>query len=175
MGRIPPALRPLRRFIGTPRVAKHRLFVWLPRGTLPDSQVIVVARDDDFAFGVLHSRPHEVWSLRMDSFLGVGNDPRYTPSTTFETFPFPRPVADARGAVSAASRALAEARDRALAGGDTLTKLYNRRPAWLARLHEDLDRAVHAAYGWPHPLPDEEVLKRLLALNLERAARSHGP
>lgn len=32
---------------------------------------------------------HEVWSLRLGTWLGVGNDPRYTPSTTFETFPFP--------------------------------------------------------------------------------------
>lgn len=48
-----------------------------------------------------------------------------------------------------------------------MTALYNRCPAWLARLHEDLDRAVHAAYGWPHPLPDDKILERLL--NLERA------
>jgi type II restriction/modification system DNA methylase subunit YeeA len=54
-----------------------------------DSATVAIARDDDTTFGILHSRFHELWSLRMGTFLGVGNDPRYTPSTTFETFPFP--------------------------------------------------------------------------------------
>jgi hypothetical protein len=83
------AIRGLQRFIASPRVAKHRLFVWLPAGTNPDSQVVVVARDDDYFFGVLHSRPHELWSLRLGTSLE--DRPRYTPTTTFETFPFPWP------------------------------------------------------------------------------------
>jgi len=79
----------LDRFIATPSVAKHRLFRWYPVSILPDQQIIAIARDDDTTFGILHSRFHELWSLRMGTWLGVGNDPRYTPSTTFETFPFP--------------------------------------------------------------------------------------
>ena len=51
--------------------------------------LIAVARADDATFGILHSRFHELWSLRMGTWLGVGNDPRYTPTTCFETFPFP--------------------------------------------------------------------------------------
>ncbi|MCY4615565.1 MAG: hypothetical protein OXC71_04125 [Chloroflexi bacterium] len=56
----------------------------------------------------------------------------------------------------------------------TLTNLYNARPAWLANLHRDLNAAVFAAYGWeeagePDELGEEELLGRLLALNLERA------
>ena len=84
-------------------VAKHRLFVWLHPSVLPENLVIVIARDDDTTFGILHSRFHEIWSLRMGTFLGVGNDSRYTPSTTFETFPFPNgltpniPAADYAG------------------------------------------------------------------------------
>ena len=78
------------RYIATPRVAKHRLFKWLDKSVLPDSALIVITRDDDTSFGILHSKFHELWSLRMCTFLGVGNDPRYTPSTTFETFPFPK-------------------------------------------------------------------------------------
>ena len=54
-----------------------------------DNHLIAIARDDDTTFGVLHSRFHEAWSLRLCTWLGVGNDPRYTPTTTFETFPFP--------------------------------------------------------------------------------------
>lgn len=83
------AVAPLRRQLITPRVSKHRLFVWRPSAVVPDSATVSIARDDDTSFGILHSRFHELWSLRMGTFLGVGNDPRYTPTTTFETFPFP--------------------------------------------------------------------------------------
>ena len=56
----------------------------------------------------------------------------------------------------------------------TLTKLYNQRPAWLDAAHKTLDAAAAAAYGWADysaDMPDEEILKRLLALNLERAVK----
>jgi type II restriction/modification system DNA methylase subunit YeeA len=86
-------LKGLKRFIVTPTVAKYRLFVWLDAAVCPDHQLIVIARDDDVAFGILHSRFHECWSLRMGTWLGVGNDPRYTPTSTFETFPFPEGLA----------------------------------------------------------------------------------
>jgi hypothetical protein len=45
-------------------------------------------------------------------------------------------------------------------------------PTWLANVHAALDRAVFAAYGWSSDLADEEVLKNLLVLNLERSARA---
>ena len=83
------ALDGLPRFIATPTVAKHRLFVWLDARICPDHQLIVIARDDDTTFGILHSRFHEAWSLRLGTWLGKGNDPRYTPTTTFERFAFP--------------------------------------------------------------------------------------
>jgi len=51
-----------------------------------------------------------------------------------------------------------------------LTNLYNERPAWLALAHQKLDAAVAAAYGWPADVSEEQILERLLALNLERAA-----
>ncbi len=117
------ALQGKSRCIVTPRVAKHRLFIWLDTRILPDSATIVIARDDDVTFGILHSRFHEAWSLRLGTWLGKGNDPRYTPTTTFETFPFPDglspdiPVADyaddPRAVVIAeAVRRLVELRDR---------------------------------------------------------------
>ena len=81
------ALDNLTRFIATPTVAKHRLFAWLDAGICPDHQLIVIARDDDVTFGILHSRFHEAWSLRLGTSLE--DRPRYTPTTTFETFPFP--------------------------------------------------------------------------------------
>ncbi len=111
------ALRECERFICTARVSKHRVFVWLGVEVLPDSATVAIARDDDYFFGVLHSRLHEVWSLRMGTWLGKGNDPRYTPTTTFETFPFPWPPGQedksrlAHAAISAAAKQLHEERD----------------------------------------------------------------
>ena len=104
------------RYICTPRVAKHRVFVWLDIDVLPDSATVAIARDDDYFFGVLHSKLHEIWSLHMGTWLGKGNDPRYTPTTTFETFPFPwSPGAEdtthpAHAAISAAAKQLHEER-----------------------------------------------------------------
>lgn len=81
------ALTNLKRFIATPEVSKYRVFVWLDRRIKPDKNLTVVTRDDDTTFGILHSRFHETWSLRLGSSLE--DRPRYTPTTTFETFPFP--------------------------------------------------------------------------------------
>jgi type II restriction/modification system DNA methylase subunit YeeA len=75
------------RALATARVAKYRLFVWLPPGVVVDGQLVVTARADDTTFGILHSRFHELWSLRMGTSLE--DRPRYTPTTCFETFPFP--------------------------------------------------------------------------------------
>ena len=115
------ALDGLARFIVTPTVSKHRLFVWLDVGVCPDHQLIVIARGDDTTFGILHSRFHEMWSLRLGTSLE--DRPRYTPTTTFETFPFPDGLSpdipathyanDPRaGPIAEASRRLVELRDR---------------------------------------------------------------
>ncbi len=77
------------RYIATPRVAKHRLFVWLSSAVLPDSRLYIIANDSDTIFGILHSRIHELWSLKTCSWHGVGNDPTYNAASCFETFPFP--------------------------------------------------------------------------------------
>ncbi len=117
------ALHGLARYIVTPCVSKYRLFAWLDSRICPDHALIAVARDDDTTFGILHSRFHEVWSLRMGTWLGKGNDPRYTPTTTFETFPFPEglgpdvPASDYLNdpraqAIASAARRLVELRDR---------------------------------------------------------------
>jgi type II restriction/modification system DNA methylase subunit YeeA len=79
----------LPRVVVTPRVAKHRLFVWMHPRVYVDDATALFARADDTSFGVLHSRCHELWSLRTCTWMGKGNDPRYTPTTCFETFPFP--------------------------------------------------------------------------------------
>jgi hypothetical protein len=169
------------RFIATPRVAKHRFFVWLAAGTVPDSRVFAFARSDDYVFGVLQSRAHEVWALATSSRHGVGNDPTYNNTTCFETFPFPQPNAKQKATVAAAAKELNELREKWLNPegliGDkelakrTLTNLYNERPTWLRNAHAALDAAVFSAYGWPEASgepTDTEIIARLLELNSTR-------
>ncbi len=124
----------------------------------------------------------------MGTWLGKGNDLRYTPTTCFETFPLPWPPGknawrDPRlHAIAHAANDLNDLRDAWLNPPDatpvelkkrTLTNLYNQRLAWLTRAHAALDRAVGAASDWDDPDPaavsDEEILSRLLALNQARA------
>jgi type II restriction/modification system DNA methylase subunit YeeA len=184
--RIREMLKSLNRYIGTPRLTKHRLFVYLNANILPDGQLIVFARDDDYFFGILHSKVHELWARGQGTQLREAESGfRYTPTSTFETFPFPWPpgkelIGDKLvGAIAQAARELIQKRDNWLnpPGADeaelkkrTLTNLYNQRPEWLDMAHKKLDKAVLEAYGWPLDLTDDQILERLLALNLERAA-----
>jgi type II restriction/modification system DNA methylase subunit YeeA len=174
------------RYLATSVVSKHRVFVWLDNTVLVDHQIVVFAFRDDYYLGVLQSSVHEIWTRRLatqvrDSESGC----RYTPQSTFETFPFPWPPGSEPNksplvkAIAEAARELVEKRNAWLKPSDataadlkkrTLTNLYNARPAWLTEEHRKLDRAVFAAYGWPSTLTDAELLERLLKLNRERAA-----
>ena len=207
-------------YVASPAVSKHRLFVWIPDFVLVDHACLVYANTSVSFFGVLHSRLHEVWALRLGTRLETR--PRYTPTTCFETFPLPYPTAAQEAAIGAAAKELDDmrrgwlnpvewtreevlefpgsvdgpwarfvhepdargigtvrwprlvARDESLAkelAKRTLTNLYNQRPAWLDFAHKKLDAAVCAAYGWPVDLTDEQILEKLLALNLERAEK----
>ena len=162
------ALAGLSRYIATPTVSKHRLFVWLDARICPDHQLIVIARADDTTFGILHSRFHEAWSLRRGTWLGKGNDPRYTPTTTFESFPFPEGLSpdvptvnrsdDPRAvAVAEAARRLVELRDRWLSP-----------PEWV----EWTEEPVPEEYP-QRPVPRDEAasaqLKRRTLTNLYNA------
>ena len=81
---------PTDRYLGTPNVTKFRVFVQLGGAVLPDHQLIVFARSDDYFFGVLHSSVHELWARRMGTQLREAESGfRYTPTTCFETFPLP--------------------------------------------------------------------------------------
>lgn len=189
LGRSGAELRAARtgkaRLIVTPRVAKFRIFTWASADLVPDSRLFAFARDDDYFFGVLHSKVHETWTLNTCSWHGVGNDPTYNTSSCFNTFPFPwppgqEPKDDSNFAeITESARNLYAKREAWLnpsgASRDelrerTITNLYNSRPTWLDEAHRRLDRAVFAAYGWPASLSDAELLQRLLAQNQERAA-----
>jgi type II restriction/modification system DNA methylase subunit YeeA len=108
----------------------------------PDHQLIVVARDEDMALGILHSRFHESWALRLCTWLGVGNDPRYTPSTTFETFPCPEGLTPNVPAAEYAND------PRAIAIAEAARRLNELREAWL-NPPDLVERVAEVVPGYP--------------------------
>ncbi|MBF0324879.1 MAG: class I SAM-dependent DNA methyltransferase [Alphaproteobacteria bacterium] len=187
------ALSGLPRYIATVETAKHRVFQFLDAAIRPDNKLIAVASADPFHLGVLSSRVHVVWALAAGGRLGVGNDPVYVKSACFDTFPFPEASPAQQASIGALAEELDGLRKRQLALHPdlTLTGLYNvleklrkgeplTEPdrvvndkglvSTLKRLHDDLDSAVAAAYGWTTDLADQDILTRLVALNRDRWA-----
>ena len=128
------------RYIATPTVAKHRLFCWVDRSVCPDHQLIVIARDEDAIFGVLQSRFHEAWALRLGTSLE--DRPRYTPSTTFETFAFPE------GLTSDIPSAEYVDDPRAVAIAEAARQLNELREAWL-NPQDLVERVPEVVPGYP--------------------------
>ncbi len=181
----------LSRYLLTPRTAKHRLFTFVDGALIPESETVAIGLDDSFFLGILSSKIHEVWSLAQCGWMGVGNDPRYNNTRCFETFPFPLCGEREKARVRELAEALDAHRKQVQAQhGVTLTSLYNVLEkiragetltekekfvhdrglvSTLKSLHDDLDAAVSAAYGWLASLTDAEILERLVALNAERA------
>jgi len=101
------ALRKVNRFLATISVGKHRLFVWMRRPTLPDHQLFAFSLSDDYFFGVLHSRLHEVWARNQGTQVRERESGfRYTPTTCFETFSFPQPTGEQKAPIAEAAREL---------------------------------------------------------------------
>lgn len=214
-GDLRQALAGLDRYAATVETSKHRFFVFLPAAVAPDNMLVVIASDDASKLGILSSRIHIAWALAAGGRLGVGNDPRYNKTRCFETFPFPEATPEQQAQIRDLAERLDAHRKRQQAQHPelTLTGMYNvleklraSEPltakdkiiheqglvSVLRELHDELDRAVFAAYGWDDlaaqlvckpgattPLPDkpeaqaeaeEELLSRLVALNAERAA-----
>jgi len=137
------AVASISRFILTPRISKHRIFVWMNAAVLPDSATVMVARDDDASLGILQSRFHTTWALRLGTSLE--DRPRYTPSTTFETFPFPEGMTPNLAASGYTKPVLAEAI------GSVARQLSELRHNWL--YPEDLVRRVpEIVPGYPDRL-----------------------
>jgi hypothetical protein len=164
------------RYIVGTRVGKRILFTWCEIWTSPSDATNAFAFSGDYWMGVLGSSPHLIWARSQSSTMRT--DIRYTPTSAFETFPFPFPVTDAqREAVAEASRALIARRSEICVDRQIgLTKLYNQMDdgAWadLRALHRRLDEAVAVAYGWPASVAQDadETNRRLLELNRAIAA-----
>jgi hypothetical protein len=186
-----PALKNLSRYISTVETSKHRIFVFLDASILPDNMLVNIASADAFHFGVLSSRVHVSWALAAGGTLE--DRPRYNKTRCFDTFPFPVCTEVQKEVIRGVAERLDAHRKRqqALAPWLTLTEMYNvlekvksgeeltaeERTAYdaglvgvLLELHDELDAAVSAAYGWPVGLTNEEILGNVAALNEQRRA-----
>jgi hypothetical protein len=183
----------LARYIVTLETSKHRFFSFMPIEVTADSTIVTFGLDDAYFLGIMSSLIHITWALRAGGRLGVGDDPRYNKTRCFEPFPFPDCTEQQQARIRELGEALDAHRKRQQAQHPqlTITEMYNvleklRRDepltdkervtheqglvSVLRQLHDDLDRAVADAYGWPHTLADEDILERLVGLNAVRAA-----
>lgn len=173
-------LAPLERCLACSQVSKHLLFAFQPADRVFAHTLNVFPLDDWFSFAVLQSRIHEAWARSLASSMKT--DMRYTPSTCFETFPFPRGTQRQHNEAAAAGEALYDLRQRIMVReGVGMTQVWNQVEdpdcldpdiVRLRELREAMDRAVLAAYGWPEldPTDADALLPRLRKLNAVRAA-----
>jgi hypothetical protein len=180
----------LTRYIATVETSKHRVFQFLDAHIVPEHKLVVIALSDAFHLGVLSSRIHLTYALRSGSTLE--DRPVYPASRCFQTFPFPVATDKQTARIRALAEEIDAHRKRAQADhGAGLTAIYNvleklrantalttaekhlhdiALVSTLRHLHDELDAAVAAAYGWPANLTDEAILERIVALNATRAA-----
>jgi len=183
------ALVGLSRYIGTVETAKHRIFSFFDADVLPDNKLIIVASDDAFLLGVLQSRFHVAWMMAQE--VRLEDRPVYAKGECFDPFPFPDATTAQRAEIAAIAAELdAHRKTRLILHPHlTLTGLYNVLAAIragqplsaaekdihdagqvsiLRALHDRLDAAVAASYGWAADLSDAAVVTRVIALNAER-------
>jgi hypothetical protein len=180
------------RYIATVETAKHRTFQFLDAAIAPDNKLVCIALADAYALGILSSQVHIVWTLATGSTLE--DRPVYVKTTSFEKFPFAAASPEQQARIAQLAEQLDAHRKRQQAAHPelTLTGMYNVLTklrsgealsakdkaihetglvAVLRQLHDELDAAVLAAYGWSDLAPGDSdtLLERLVALNAERS------
>jgi hypothetical protein len=184
------ALQDIQRYIVTVETAKHRVFIFLAQGVIPDNKLIAIALDDAYFLGVLSSKIHVTWALAAGGTLGMGGV--YVKTKCFDPFPFPEPTAEQKQKIRDLGEKLDAHRKQVqsqhpdvtitgmynllekLRAGETFTdadRKYNDQAlvSILKSIHDELDAAVFAAYGWSPNISDEQILTQLATLNAERA------
>ena len=190
------AIRGVNKVLVIARVSKTVMPVRISTGMVMSEAMVIFATDSFADQAVLSSSMHQMWAIKYGS--GMRNDPRYTPSDVFETFPRPQPT---EGLAEVGRTLDTERREIMLRRHLGLTKLYNlvndrdvgdaRDPdvARIRQIHAELDHAVMDAYGWAdveldhgfhtyrqmtrwtvNPADRVEILDRLLEEDLRRAA-----
>ncbi|MCZ8037412.1 MAG: class I SAM-dependent DNA methyltransferase, partial [Microcystis sp. LE17-20A] len=159
-------------YFTVPRVSKWAVFIPAPLDWLPGDLNIVLASDDFYILGILTSKIHRLWVKAQSSTLE--DRTRYTNTTCFETFPFPqKPSQELVEKIRQTAGELHEYRSQQMEKKQWgITKLYNQffnePSSQLFQLHQKLDKLVMEAY---HFQADEDILEKLLTLNLELAEK----
>lgn len=162
------ALEGLTCYFVLPKVAKYTCFQAIDISILPCEANMVIAYDDFFVLGILNSTIHLDWVHVHMSTLKA--DPRYTNTTCFETFPFPKKVSDAKkDSVREVMKELEDFRrkeclDRKCSITDFYNKFKEEPSSNLFKLHQKLDKSVCSAYGWKYT-EGEKYNDELLELN----------
>ncbi|MEG4396969.1 DNA methyltransferase [Microcoleus sp. BROC3] len=184
------AIKGLQRYIATVETSKHRVFAFLDSQVLPDKRLIAIALDDAYFLGVLSSRVHVTWSLAAGGTLE--DRPIYSKTVCFDPFPFPDPTDNQKQTIRELGERLDSHRKRVQATHPEITitgmynlleklrqgeplddkdKAFNQKAlvSTLKQIHDELDAAVFAAYGWEPTLTDDQILENLVTLNAQRA------
>lgn len=182
-------MKEVSRCIVTLETSKHRFFTFLDKSIVPDHKLVAIAHDDAYVLGVLSTRLHVVWSLATGGRLE--DRPVYNKSRCFDTFPFPDATDEQKRVIRELGERLDAHRKRQQAEHPrlTMTEMYNvlerlrtgaeltegeRRinnlglVTTLREIHDQLDAAVCAAYGWSPTLTNEGILEALVSLNRDR-------
>jgi hypothetical protein len=182
-------IQKLNRYIATTRTAKHRVFQFLASDVMAESGIVMIFLEDAYFLGLLSSQVHFVWAMAQGSTLE--DRPVYNHVLCFYRFPFPNSTAAQKQRIRDLGEKLdthrkqvqAEHPDVTITGmynlleklraGEPFTnkdREYNDKAlvSTLEQIHDELDIAVLDAYGWSHDISDEEILERLVALNVER-------
>jgi SAM-dependent methyltransferase len=166
------AIESLACYFSIPAHSKWFIFVPTSLDWLPNNSIHVVASDDFYILGILTSNIHRIWIKAQSSTLE--DRTRYTPNTCFETFPFPQtPSQELVKKIRQTANELHEYRSQQMEKKQWgITKLYNQffnePSSQLYQLHQKLDKLVMEAY---HFQADEDILEKLLTLNLELAEK----
>ena len=138
-------------YIIVPSVSSERRR-YVPMGfltvdTIPTNLVLIIPDATLYHFGILESNVHMAW---MRAVCGrLKSDYRYSKDVVYNNFPWPTPTDEQKAKIEQTAQAILDA--RAKYTDSSLADLYDEltMPVELRKAHQDNDRAVMAAYGFP--------------------------
>ncbi len=159
-------------FIIIPSVSsEHRRYVpmgFMPPTVLASNLVLIIPDATLYHFGVLTSNVHMAW---MRTVCGrLKSDYRYSKDIVYNNFPWPTPTEEQKAKIEQTAQGILDA--RALYPDSSLADLYDEltMPVELRRAHQDNDRAVMAAYGFPvkSTFTESQCVAELFKLHKEK-------
>ena len=138
-------------YIALPMVSSERRryipMAYFHGDTIPTNQVQIIPDATLYHFGILESNVHMAW---MRAVCGrLKSDYRYSKDVVYNNFPWPTPTDEQKAKIEQTAQAILDA--RAKYTDSSLADLYDEltMPVELRKAHQDNDRAVMAAYGFP--------------------------